>query len=105
MKKLLVIVLILGIVALLDTPLSLSGHRVDFDTLVPAMAEVEGEEAEVNNELIAILEMQLIKKEVIDGHVVETYQEFEVIKDESGEVISSIPTEKFDYLRYFISKP
>ncbi|MBM7661361.1 hypothetical protein JOC85_002164 [Bacillus mesophilus] len=101
MKNVLVIVTILGIVAFLDTPFSMSGHRVDFDTLVPAMAEVEEEDLS----LVPTLEMQLIKKEVIDGHVIETYQEIEVTKDENGDVISSVPTSKYEYLRYFISKP
>ncbi|WP_246946147.1 hypothetical protein [Bacillus pinisoli] len=103
MKHLFILVCILGIVAYLDSPISMSGHRIDYETLVPAMAEVAGEEEEITS--IPTFEMQLIKKEVIDGHVVETYQEFEVLKDKNGEIISSTPTEKLEYLRYFISKP
>lgn len=108
LKKILILVCIIGIVAYLDSPISMSGHRVDYEDLVPAMAEAEVEtEGEVEEEMTSIptLEMQLIKKEVIDGHVVETYQEFEVLTDENGKVISSTPTDKLEYLRYFIEKP
>ena len=46
------------------------------------------------------LEMVLESKSEIDDDIVETYQEYEIYKDENGQVIKKIPTSHFDYLRY-----
>jgi hypothetical protein len=97
-----ILLVILGIAALFETPMSEDRQRVDFNSSITTAVEVE-EEAEP---MIPIpsLETELIKKEIIDGYVIETYQEFEVIRDKGGEIISSTPTSNYDYLRYFISK-
>ena len=44
--------------------------------------------------------MVLESKSEIDGVIVETYQEYEIYKDENGQVIKKVPTSHFDYLRY-----
>jgi hypothetical protein len=46
------------------------------------------------------LEMVLESKSEIDDYIVETYQEYEIYKDKTGQVIKKIPTSHFDYLRY-----
>ena len=46
------------------------------------------------------LEMVLESKSDIDDDIVETYQEYEIYKDENGQVIKKVPTSHFDYLRY-----
>ena len=54
-------------------------------------------------EIVALnfsLEMVLENKSVIDDVIVETYQEYEIYKDENGQVIKKVPTSHFDYLRY-----
>lgn len=47
-----------------------------------------------------VFEYMLVDSEVIDGYILETYREFEIHKDRGGNVIKSVPTSNFDYLRY-----
>lgn len=46
------------------------------------------------------LDMVLEETTEIDGYIVETYREYEVYKDDKGEVIKKVPTSNYDYLRY-----
>ncbi len=96
--------LILGIVAFIEAPLALENERVDFFTSIPVATEPENE-AQLEAVSIISLETELVKKEIIDGYIVETYQEFEVIRDQEGEIIESVPTSNYNYLRYHIQKP
>ena len=50
------------------------------------------------------LEMILEKTTVEGDYVIEEYREYEVYKDENGEIIKSVPTSHFDYLRYYDEK-
>ncbi|MBM4763413.1 hypothetical protein [Bacillus sp. B15-48] len=52
------------------------------------------------NEQIPSLEMYLVSQEKNGVEIIETYQEHEVYFDENGEVIKTVPTSNFDYLRY-----
>ena len=47
------------------------------------------------------LDMVLEEKTEIDGYIVETYREYEVYKDDKGQVIKKVPTSNYDYLRYY----
>jgi hypothetical protein len=96
------VLVIVGIVAFLEAPMSIDQHTADFYDSVPAMASVE-EEGEVIE--VMSLEKEMVSKDIVDGYVVEKYQEFEVYRDSSGEILRSIPTSNYDYLRYFITKP
>jgi hypothetical protein len=61
------------------------------------------EQSSKNEEIAALnfsLEMVLESKSEIDDYIVETYQEYEIYKDKTGQVIKKIPTSHFDYLRY-----
>ena len=49
---------------------------------------------------VPILETKLVDVTEDAGYVVEVYREFEVYKDEEGEIIERIPTENYQYLRY-----
>ena len=40
--------------------------------------------------------MVLESKSEIDDYIVETYQEYEIYKDENGQVIKKVPTSHFD---------
>ncbi|MBS4172266.1 hypothetical protein [Bacillus sp. FJAT-49736] len=46
------------------------------------------------------LEERLVNTEEIDGYTVETYQEFEVYKEDDGTIQKVVPTSNFNYLRY-----
>ncbi|MGM0876280.1 MAG: hypothetical protein ACQEWV_16290 [Bacillota bacterium] len=47
-----------------------------------------------------ILETKLVDITEDDGYVVEVYREYEVYKDEEGNIIENKPTENYQYLRY-----
>jgi nickel-dependent lactate racemase len=46
------------------------------------------------------LEMVLESKSEVDDDIVETYREYEIYKDENGQVVKKVPTSKYEYLRY-----
>lgn len=46
------------------------------------------------------LEMVLESKSEVDDNIVETYREYEIYKDENGQVVKKVPTSKYEYLRY-----
>lgn len=56
------------------------------------------EEEEIKG--IPELENRLVDMYQEDGYSIEVYQEYEVYKDEQGNVIERVPTENYDYLRY-----
>lgn len=64
------------------------------------------EEAASESEEVAAqdytLEKVLEDKSVVGGYMVETYREYEIYKNENGEVIKKVPTSNFDYVRYYI---
>lgn len=47
------------------------------------------------------LEERLVSTEEVDGYTVETYQEFEIYKDQEGTIQKVVPTSNFNYLRYY----
>ncbi len=47
------------------------------------------------------LEMILEEKTVDGDYIIEEYREYEVYRDQDGEVIKSLPTSNVDYLRYY----
>lgn len=46
------------------------------------------------------LESKLVDTEIIDGYLVETYREYEIYKDEDGNVTKIAPTSNYNYLKY-----
>ncbi|KAA9017041.1 hypothetical protein [Niallia endozanthoxylica] len=58
----------------------------------------ESEEVEAQD---FTLEMMLEEKSKVDGYIVETYREYEIYKNENGELIKKVPTSNFDYIRYY----
>jgi len=40
------------------------------------------------------------KDEEVDGYIVETYREYEIYKDQYGNIIKQVPTSNFDYIKY-----
>ncbi len=78
----------------------------DIETfLVPAdlnsdMAEETFTTSEEALIIPAELEYILESKEEVDGYVVETYREHEIYKDATGNVIKSVPTSNYEYLKY-----
>jgi hypothetical protein len=108
----------------LDSPYSLINKDYVGVTSIPnevLQAEATAEEAEVvtsdsdmvedekntdeneNEEFISDYTLEMIFEErMIEGdYIIEEYREYEVFRDENGNIIKSIPTSNFDYIRYY----
>ncbi|WP_080848839.1 hypothetical protein [Cytobacillus gottheilii] len=46
------------------------------------------------------LELRYESETVDDGYLVETYQRYEVYRDQENQVIKSIPTDHYEYIKY-----
>ncbi|WP_156183148.1 hypothetical protein [Mesobacillus campisalis] len=57
-------------------------------------------EEELREEMLPQLEMFLVGREEVDGYMVETYREYEIIKDSEGKLIQKTATENYEYIRY-----
>lgn len=53
---------------------------------------------------VPVLEMRLVDTEKVNGNLVETYREFEVKKDEAGNIIESKPTDNYEYISYELNE-
>ncbi|WP_226087580.1 hypothetical protein [Mesobacillus sp. S13] len=40
------------------------------------------------------------KDKEVDGYIVETYREYEVHRDQNGNIIKQMPTSNYEYVRY-----
>ncbi|WP_223590019.1 hypothetical protein [Neobacillus bataviensis] len=92
------LLVILGFAAYLDSPYSFINNNYAYSDDQPVLAQpVEVEKPENVPELVDKLEKT--KKE--DGYIIETYEEYEVYKDQNGKVIKSEPTGKTETLKYW----
>ncbi|MGE6260359.1 hypothetical protein ACQKCU_21170 [Heyndrickxia sporothermodurans] len=71
---------------------------------IPVSNSDEGGQDE-SSSLNPIFEYKLVKttEDKNEGYVIETYQEFEIYKDENGIIYKSTPTKNYHYLKYTIS--
>jgi len=88
----------LGFVAYLDSPYSFLNKNYAYSADQPVSALPVGLDSSSD---VPVLEEKLEKREKVDGYIIETYEEFEVYKDEDGNVIKSEPTGKTDSLKYW----
>ncbi|MBD8070425.1 hypothetical protein [Bacillus sp. PS06] len=98
---------IFGMTAYLETTFisdeDTSGILTNFsaaDEVQETLSEEQSEEEEVTEILIPTLEDRLVNTELIDGYIVEEYREFEVYTDEEGNVVKTVPTANYNYIRY-----
>ena len=125
MKKLLPIIGIMVtmvVLIYLDSPYSLINKDYVGVTSIPnevLQAEATAEEAEAvtsdsdmvegetnsgeNEEFISDYTLEMIFEErMIEGdYIIEEYREYEVFRDENGDILKSIPTSNYDYIRYY----
>jgi hypothetical protein len=94
-------IIILGLMAYVDSPQSMNNRKVDIPVSVPVSVTTE---EEIMPPQMPILEYKLVDTEFVNGYFVETYREFEIYKDENGEVLKSVPTSHFDYIRYKVGE-
>lgn len=68
-----------------------------------ASIQVDPETTEELTEVI-LPELEYIHEESedeeVDGYIVETYREYEIYKDQEGNIIKQVPTSNYDYIRY-----
>jgi len=95
-----IIVAVVAMIGYLDSPQFFEKEQAIVSIPVPAddaeTATTETEESAALPEF----ENRLVDLKEEDGYAVEVYQEYEVYKDEQGNVIERIPTENYHYLRY-----
>lgn len=90
------LVLLIGTMAYLDSSQARNSEIGSF----PVAAEEEEATSAKEQPLFTVLEEKKIASEVKDGYRVETYQEFEVLKDADGKTVEVKPTENYSYLKY-----
>ncbi len=90
------LVLLIGTMAYLD---SFQAHNTETGTF-PMAADEEAETAAKEQLLFTVFEDKKIASEVKDGYRVETYQEFEVLKNADGKTVEVKPTENYSYIKY-----
>jgi hypothetical protein len=94
----LILILILGFAAYLDSPYSFLNKNYSYTADEPAVAQPMNQMESANT---PDTEEKLVKKEKVGGYIVETYREYEVYKDEEGNVTKKVPTSQYDELKYF----
>ena len=69
------------VTAYLDSPFSFLNKNYSYTADEPAVAQPMNQSVSTDN---PDMEEKLVRKEKIDGYIVETYREYEVYKDEDG---------------------
>ncbi|QGQ44513.1 hypothetical protein [Metabacillus sediminilitoris] len=107
MKKIAPIFMVLVLIAIIgyfDSPLFTEKEdaisRIPMPTDETASANASNEQSTEESQQLPLLETKLVDITEEDGFVVEVYREYEVIKDEEGNIIESTPTENYQYLKY-----
>lgn len=93
----LLLICTLCVSAYLDSPYSFINKPYLFSRSEPVMAVFK---QTVTSSKIPVLEEKLEDRKKVDGYILETYREYEIYKDESGNVIKTVPTAKTDTLKY-----
>jgi hypothetical protein len=57
-------------------------------------------EVDPTDSIIPSLEYIFESQEEVDGYMIETYREYEIYRDENGDMIKKVPTSHFDFLKY-----
>ncbi|WP_066062721.1 hypothetical protein [Neobacillus soli] len=92
------LIALLGFAAYLDSPYSFINKNYAYSADQPVIVQPVAIEPASD---VPVLEEKLEKSEKVNGYIVETYEEYEVYKDEDGNVLKSEPTGKIDTLKYY----
>jgi hypothetical protein len=66
------------------------------------MSDTETDEGESKDFLTNYTLEMIFEERMIEGdYVIEEYREYEVSRDKNGEIIKSVPTSNYDYIRYY----
>jgi hypothetical protein len=64
------------------------------------------EDPETNNDVLETIipEFEYFHEEAldkeVDGYIIETYREYEIHRDQAGNILKQIPTSNYEYIRY-----
>jgi len=107
--SILFIVFILGVIAYLDTAELQNNDTSSFLTSVSAnedmieetLGDVNQSKEDPLDSIIPNLEYRLVETSLtVDGYLLETYREYELYEDENGNILKSVPTANYEYIRY-----
>ncbi|RDW17536.1 hypothetical protein CWR48_13505 [Oceanobacillus arenosus] len=110
MKKILCfigIIVVLGFTAYLESPEnSYLGFRSSFTNETNEESEEVSAEVEEGNpfESYSSLEYEKEGTKILDGYRVESYRQYNITKDDEGNVVKRVPTDNYDYLRHKIEE-
>ncbi|WP_147294826.1 hypothetical protein [Oceanobacillus chungangensis] len=99
------IIVALGFTAYLESPEeSYFGFRSSFTNETNEESEeVSAEVEEVDPfESYSSIEYEKVETKIEDGYRVESYRQYNITKDDEGNVVKKVPTDNYDYLRYKI---
>ncbi|WP_042455578.1 hypothetical protein [Neobacillus dielmonensis] len=92
------LIITLGFAAYLDSPFSILNINYSYTADQPVIAEpVDVKPSADDPEVVEKLE----KTEKKDGYIIETYKEYEIVRDKDGKIVSNEPTGKEDTLKYY----
>jgi hypothetical protein len=94
----LILILILGFTAYLDSPYSFLNKSYSYTAVEPASAQPISEDITGNT---PDTEEKLVKKVKENGYIVETYREYDVYKNAQGTITKEVPTSHYDELKYW----
>ena len=104
------VAIIICFVAFAESPNSILQHESENESQYPYIPVVNenGDSEEVSQTigetdlagLTPTLELQLVDTVYKDEVIVETYQQFEVYRNDEQKVIKAIPLDEFEYLTY-----
>ncbi|WML44822.1 hypothetical protein [Neobacillus sp. PS3-40] len=94
----LILFFLIGFMAYLDSPYSFLNRDYSYSPSEPVIAKPMDQTPFTDKPDI---EERLENREKVDGYIVETYREYEIYKDQNGEVTKSVPTSKMDQLKYW----
>lgn len=95
---LLILVLILGFAAYLDSPYSFINKNYSYSAEEPEA--VQPMSSMINSDTPGT-EEKLVSKQKENGYIVETYREYDVYKNAEGKITKEEPTSHFDELKYW----
>lgn len=85
-----------------NTPISQKYSNIEY---LETDASVQND-SETNDDILELImpELEYLhekdKDEEVDGYIVETYREYEIYKDQDGNIIKQVPTSNFNYIKY-----
>lgn len=95
------LVAVVLVIGYLESPVF--SEKEDVVTSLPLPVDETTSASSQENEQLELtpeFENKFVEVTEEDGYIVEVYQEYEIYKDAEGNVLESVPTSNYQYLRY-----